>query len=1045
MQGVVKAAVRDTKSTTANVLRAGGRNLLKEVVPGAVSEGLEEGLANIGNTVAAELLSDIEADRFSLSEVAHDALLGAIVGGGMQVAQNVHAAPMRAALRKKARAEVGRKARKGLAAAKRTAEMEENLGPEIDAFTQLDNDGQEAELQGWKDERKKVAEQADETRIAQLENAADLAEATASGEDTSALQKESERLEEQEATLEDELMRLDTGINARQNILGVQVEGRRAGELTVDDFLKRQNAEKVTELTEDQQAAVTFGNELGVEVVVLKGDGDSLFSRSVSQNGNAVVFVHEGSITTKFDGMSEVIHEVSHATAHSDPALYAEIRGTLDELAILSAGAEYVAGAKDTSPTQMRAHQAALRVVGAEEGGPLTDSLEDQEAAAVLEAEGVARAIEKGVRENRGRIDSLLIRAGLGSREATAARKVIGLLKNAAKEGKKLQPKDRIGGVGAVSTRMSETALGREAAQAARLEAQLPRISAALERRAVAEGRIAEAEATAEPAAPEAELPGAEDEIDIDISRNALRATVETDRVVITQTPEFRAFFGNSKVVDEDGQPKVVYHGTTHFFGLGRQAKVFDPRKGDGGVHLTSLPRVANMFATRSQSMAMEAAQLLGEEFNVDLDPDSRIYPLYVRMENPLVMVDEGSWNNVSFMPENIAVAMGQPNQSRALAQLAADFIRNNSAERIEELQKEIEDNQTIGDTHNVKMAQRRLANFAGQLSGLDGETIQLNGAMDLGVALSNQVVRHLLKTAGFDGIQYLNRFEVAPSPDHMLQIHGGHFGHIMDLISVEAKKKFGDRASHTRHPRVKGGLTDDQVAELFEEMGIERDVCYMCIDANQLKSATGNDGGFRLHDDDISRNRAVKPKDKAAKKAAKDAEAKAAGHIMVGVDKAVSSVTLLDLERVIPLDDKTGGEPINLRNGQPHVMVDGRKFVEMDPTMTTTLPEITQEEIQEAHESAVIAIGGEAEFEALKQRNATKVAAKKGDSLVVTVGNTRDGIDPSTRGVFGTEEFDRLVEQNPPNAEIEEPTGIKATLQPVSYTHLTLPTIAKV
>ena len=31
---------------------------------------------------------------------------------------------------------------------------------------------------------------------------------------------------------------------------------------------------------------------------------------------------------------------------------------------------------------------------------------------------------------------------------------------------------------------------------------------------------------------------------------------------------------------------------------------------------------------------------------------------------------------------------------------------------------------------------------------------------------------------------------------------------------------------------------------------------------------------------------------------------------------------------------------------------------------------------------------------------------------------------------MFGTEEFDRLVEQNPPNAEIEEPTGIKATLQ---------------
>ncbi len=1019
VEGVVKAAVRDTKSTTANVLRSAGTGLRKELIPGAVSEGLEEGFANIGNTIAAELLSDIEADRFSLSEVGHDALLGAIVGGGMQVAQNIHAKPMQALLRKKARAEVGTKVRKGLAAAKRIAEMEENLGPEVEAFSQKDTDSQVAELEGWKTEREAIAEKREATRLARLEATAEFEEATTSGEDTTAIQERASLLEEQEASLEDELMRLDTGINARQNVLGVQVTGREAGSLTVEQFLEKNKLEEATDLSKDAQATVEFGKQIGVEVVVLQGDGDSLFARQVAKDGSAVVFVHEGSITSKSEGMGEVIHEAQHVVAHSDPALYAEIRGSLDELSVLVAGSEYVApvAASTASPLYARAAKVALNVVGAEEGAPLTNSLADQEAVALLESEGVARAVEKGVKENTSRLDSLLIRAGLGSREAKAARKVIGLLKQAAKEGKKLQPKDNIAGLGAVSDRMSAAAQSREAADKARQDRNEQRERILDERIAAAKaGRMADPDS---PLLPEADLPPADVEIDVDISRNMLRAKVETDRVAITQTPEFQAFFGNSKVVDENGEPKVLFHGSKQFFGLDRQERVFDPRKGDGGVHLTSLPRVANMFATRSQSMAMEAAELLGEEVNVDLDPDSRVYPLYVRMENPLVMVDEGSWNNVSFMPENIAVAMGQPNQSRALAQLAADFIRNNSAERIEELQKEIEDNQTIGDTHNVKMAQRRLANFAGQLSGLDGETIQLNGAMDLGVALSNQVVRHLLKVAGFDGIQYLNRFEVAPSPDHMMQIHGGHFGHIMDLIEVEAKKKFGDRASHTRHPRVKGGLTDAQVAELFEEMGIERDVCYMCIDANQLKSATGNDGGFRLHDDDISRNRAAKPK---------EPETKVSGHIMVGVDKAVSAVTLLDLERVIPLEDKTGGEPLPLRNGQPHVMIDGRKFVEMDPTMTTTLPEITQEEIQEAHESAVIAIGGEAEFEALKQRNATKVANDK--TLEITVGNKRDGIDPSTRGVFGTEEFDRLVEQNPPNPELEEPTAVRATLQ---------------
>ncbi len=41
----------------------------------------------------------------------------------------------------------------------------------------------------------------------------------------------------------------------------------------------------------------------------------------------------------------------------------------------------------------------------------------------------------------------------------------------------------------------------------------------------------------------------------------------------ITETPEFKAWFGDSKVVDADGKPLVVYHGT------GRDVSAFDRSK----------------------------------------------------------------------------------------------------------------------------------------------------------------------------------------------------------------------------------------------------------------------------------------------------------------------------------------------------------------------------------------------------------------------------------------------------------------------------------
>ena len=60
-----------------------------------------------------------------------------------------------------------------------------------------------------------------------------------------------------------------------------------------------------------------------------------------------------------------------------------------------------------------------------------------------------------------------------------------------------------------------------------------------------------------------------------------------------TETPEFKAWFGDSKVVDESGKPLVVYHGTHGDF------KEFKPNESLGGlIFLSESAKEAGAFAS---------------------------------------------------------------------------------------------------------------------------------------------------------------------------------------------------------------------------------------------------------------------------------------------------------------------------------------------------------------------------------------------------------------------------------------------------------------
>ena len=84
---------------------------------------------------------------------------------------------------------------------------------------------------------------------------------------------------------------------------------------------------------------------------------------------------------------------------------------------------------------------------------------------------------------------------------------------------------------------------------------------------------------------------------------------------------EFRRWFANSKIINDDGAPKLVFHGTLCCFADFRARK----RNAELGFHFGSLPQ-AEFFA--------------GYDGEGRVPTGSNIRPVYLRIENPLRLPD---------------------------------------------------------------------------------------------------------------------------------------------------------------------------------------------------------------------------------------------------------------------------------------------------------------------------------------------------------------------------------------------------------------------
>lgn len=110
-----------------------------------------------------------------------------------------------------------------------------------------------------------------------------------------------------------------------------------------------------------------------------------------------------------------------------------------------------------------------------------------------------------------------------------------------------------------------------------------------------------------------------------------------------TQTPEFRRWFKNSQVVDEDGNPLVCYHGTSSPEGF----TMFEPMdKSELGTH----------FGTREQAATfVKHSPEDTDDEGLGYEPSwtkPRIYPVYLSIQNPLPLEDKGGFETQLVLPQ---------------------------------------------------------------------------------------------------------------------------------------------------------------------------------------------------------------------------------------------------------------------------------------------------------------------------------------------------------------------------------------------------------
>jgi hypothetical protein len=321
-----------------------------------------------------------------------------------------------------------------------------------------------------------------------------------------------------------------------------------------------------------------------------------------------------------------------------------------------------------------------------------------------------------------------------------------------------------------------------------------------------------------------------------------------------TTTKAFKAWFGKSKVVDEDGKPRVVYHGTTGDFDTFDPAKATTESDLGAGLYFTSERRdVQHNYAgfgpdltARLERRAEDIASSYGYDGAIGNDlknelgladnetPEDRTteevtaaamaiarrqlasqndgftMPVYLKIENPLVIgnshergLDE-TFLEYNWPRDEEGEPTGEPDTGTLV-----DFLDGLSA---------VASRYDGGDVDDLRSRILELGLDGGikasVIFDLAKSTEQFNYFQDeSGNLVSNEILRQAFEHAGFDGI-----------------------------IDYTVDKKFG---SQRRVGRSMEGMDEDTVH-------------YVAFRPEQVKSAIGNSGAFDPNNPSILMSRAA-------------------------------------------------------------------------------------------------------------------------------------------------------------------------------------------
>jgi len=231
-----------------------------------------------------------------------------------------------------------------------------------------------------------------------------------------------------------------------------------------------------------------------------------------------------------------------------------------------------------------------------------------------------------------------------------------------------------------------------------------------------------------------------------------------------TDTPAFKKWFGDSKVVDENGDPLVVYHGGTHDkseFDVSKASPesdwgagiYFSDNADDAGGNYTSPDDPDLMSKIGNLVYELSASGKYGPE--VDLEEVARgmilgghpnIMPVYLSMQNPFVLGDNEAKGSKETYIGGEYVSGKLNDLVGALAEVADDFESDDSAKSGGQIVRE----------------------WAGkQLNDYMGEGISASKFMrafnenedfsylydDEGKHVGAEILRRALEKVGFDGV----------------------------------------------------------------------------------------------------------------------------------------------------------------------------------------------------------------------------------------------------------------------------------------------------